>query len=123
MKIINNQLLNDIPLEILQIIFDKLDFKSQIIFKQQCKYFYGQLRIYDLYNIDKKYKEKLNDNILKNFKYTKYLDASDGNNNNCITDEGIKNMNLIILNATYNNKITDKGIQQMNLKELNACNN
>ena len=75
MKIINNQLLNNISLEIIQIIFNKLDFKSQIIFRQQCKYFYEGLRIYDLYNIDEKYKNNLNDVILQKFNYVKYLNA------------------------------------------------
>ena len=54
-----------VPLEILQCIFDKLDFKSQIIFKQLCKDFYYNLRIYDFYNIDPKYKSKLKLNTAK----------------------------------------------------------
>ena len=60
-------ILINFPLELLQFIFNKLDFKSQIIFQTLCKYFHEGLRIYDLYYIDNEYLNKLNDNILKKF--------------------------------------------------------
>ena len=107
----------DLPLEILQIIFDKLDFSSQIIIQQQCRYFYEGLRIYDLYNISIRYKQKLNDIILQKFKHVKYLDASF---NKKITDNGIEHLNLHKLCASNNENITDKGIKHMDLYMLNA---
>ena len=47
----------------------------------------------------------------------KYL--LDASNNNKITDEGIKHMNLHTLDVAWNKKITDKGIKHMtNLKNI-----
>ena len=42
---INKNILIKLPLEILQYIFDKLDFKSQVNFCHQCKYCCEALRI------------------------------------------------------------------------------
>ena len=55
----------NIPLEIWKFeIFPKLDLLSQLRLRATCKYFYTNLDITDLYNIDYKYKERLNDKIL-----------------------------------------------------------
>ena len=118
MENLNNILLTDFPLEILQIIFDKLDFRNQIIFRQQCKYFYEGLRIWDLMNIDIIFLVELDDDILKKFKHIKYLDICLNNN---VTNEGIKHLNLLKLNVCENDTITDDGIKNMKLHTLYAA--
>ena len=127
-----NSLCN-LPLEIIQIIFNELDFKSQIIFKQQCKSFYDGLRIYDLHNIDYKYLNNITDEILLNFKYARYLNATkDIYNYNYnqintlsskITSTGIKHLNLHTLSAWGNEKITDEAIINMHLHTLDCSFN
>jgi hypothetical protein len=93
------------------------------------------LEIYDFYNIPSKYLRLLNDKILFNYPFIKYLDASynlkitnvnymhklielDASGHYCgIDDLGIKNINLKKLKAYYNKKITN--INHMyNLSEL-----
>ena len=109
-----------LPLELIQNIFEKLNFKNKMIFRLCCIDFYEKLKIYDLLNINQKYKNKLNDNILFNLKYVKYLGAS---HNKKITNNGIKHMNLHTLYASGNMGITDDGIKHMNLYILYASNN
>ena len=108
-----------IPIELIQYIFDFLEFKNQISFKLTCKD-YNQFKIYDLYNISLKYRIKLDDDILKNYPFLKYLDAS---NNKKITN--VSHMtNLQILNASGSYcEINNQGIENLNLIELNAYNN
>src|SRR5437773_2674969 len=123
-------------LDLLKLIFNKLDFLSQIRFRQICKFYYNNLQIIDLYNIDYKYRVILNDKILKNYSYTEYLNASHMENIknishmknlkklNCasycnISDEDIKDLDLVKLYAGWNHKI--KNISHMNnLKKLNC---
>jgi len=76
------------------------DILTQLRIRSTCKEL-NRLQITDLYNIDYKYKTKLSDDILKTFKYLKYL-CSYGNNK--ITDEGIRHMNLHTLDAYDNEK-------------------
>src|SRR5439155_2776860 len=106
-------------LDLLKLIFNKLDFLSQIRFRQICKFYYNNLQIIDLYNIDYKYRILLNDKILKNYSYTEYLNASHM--------ENIKNINhmknLKILDCGWNFSISDKDIIDLNLIELNISNN
>lgn len=112
-----------IILDIWQIISDLCDFDDQISLLKVTKELNQNLRIYDFYNINNKYKQKLNNDILKRYKHIKYLDASSLVNSyfNNITNEGIKHLNLKVLNANYNVKITDDGIKHMvNLKKLYA---
>ena len=57
--------LTDITFNIIKfVIFPKLDFLSQIYFRQTCKKFY-KIDITDLYNIPENYLKKLTDEILK----------------------------------------------------------
>jgi len=65
--------MQEIPLEILYQIYDELDLKSKINLRQTNKYYYKELRIIDLYNIPEKYRKRLNDKILKQYKDIKYL--------------------------------------------------
>ena len=56
--------MDKLPLDVLQFcILDKLDFLSKIRLRQVCKKFY-RLEIWDFYNIDDKYLDKLTNNIL-----------------------------------------------------------
>jgi len=87
-----------LPLEILQMIFEYLDFKNKIILKLVCNYFYRGLVIYDLYNIDNIYLARLTDEIIKSYPYLKYLDAS---YNSKITGITVPST-LIKLNITNN---------------------
>src|SRR5439155_584370 len=123
-------------LDLLNLIFNKLDFLNQIRLKQVCKFYYNNLHIIDLYNIDYKYKKLLNDEILKNYHYIKYLDVWNNPkiknishmknlkklhcSDYCsISNEDIKDLDLIELYANNNPKITN--INHMkNLKKLNC---
>lgn len=129
-----------LPIEIWQEILEYSDFLSQIRLPQACKYFHENLIIYDFYDIDPKYIKKLTDNILKNYKHITKLNLS---YNQYVTNEGIKNLKLYKLNASWSQitaegikhmklhtliimatpQITDEGIKHMNLHTLNATNN
>ena len=111
--------MDNLPLEIIQYIFDYLNFYNKIRFKQVNKLFYFGLKIYDFYNIPYYYKIKLSNEILINYPEIKYLDASW---NAKITD--VNHMtNLQKLNASESCGIDDLGLIDLNLKELNASNN
>src|SRR5438445_351056 len=110
----------EISAEIYQEILDRTDFLSQIRLTQLAKYFYFTLRIYDFFNVDQSYLDALSDDILKNYKYIKKLNANNICGLPCITDEGISHMKLHTLYAKDNSKITDEGIKHMNLYSLNA---
>lgn len=98
----------ELPLDIWQIILEYSDFMSQIRLRM-ISHLLTNLRIINLYNIDVKIIKKLTDEILSQYPYVKYLDASYSqqittvNHMKCliklhsgcgITDEGIKNVNL-----------------------------
>ena len=98
----------DYPFDIWNEIFEYLDqdILSQLRLRSVNKNT-NQLKIVNFFIIDKKYLNKLNDKILKQYDYIKYLNAS---YNLKITDEGIKHMtHLHILNARFNEKITNEG--------------
>ena len=112
-----------ICLDIWKIIFEYCDFISKIRLSQVCTLFYKNLHITDFCNIEYKYKNKLTDDILKNYKNIiklnvgynskikdvswmsnlKELDASWVG----IDQNGIKNLNLIKLKVRHNSKIKD----------------
>jgi hypothetical protein len=105
--------------DITYIIFGFLDFLSKIKFRCVSKYMH-KLEIYDFNNIPLKYIQLLNDEILLNYPFIKYLNAS--------TNSKITNVNhmdkLIELNASgYRCGINNKGIQKVNLIKLNASDN
>jgi len=95
------------------------DIVSQLNIKSSCKML-NTFEIIDLYEIDYKYKNKLNDKILSKFKFVKYLDASENKN---ITDNGIMHLNLHTLNVESNSNITNNGIKHMNLHTLYMADN
>jgi F-box domain len=107
------------PLDIWYLILGRLDFLSQIRLRQVCKYFYHYLEVYDFYHIPDKLKNRLSDEILKNYCFIRSLDTSD---NPKITK--INHMtNLKKLDASWDCGIDDQRIQNLNLVELNASNN
>ena len=102
----------DYPIAIWNEVFEFLDqdILSQLRLRSVNKNT-NRLRIVNFYIIDQKYLNKLNDKILKQYDYIKYLNASQNQN---ITNEGIKHMiQLHTLNALDNPNITDKGIKHM----------
>jgi hypothetical protein len=79
-----------------------------------------KLEIHDFYNIDKKYLRLLNDKILLNYPFIKYLNAS--------ANKEITNLNhiynsLIKSNASYSSGINDNSIKKINLEILYVQNN
>jgi hypothetical protein len=115
--------INKLDINVIYIIFEFLDFSSKIQFRCTSKYMHfsflqKRTEIHDFYNIDKKYLKLLDDKILLNYPFIKYLDAN--GHYSRITDKGIKNLNNVTkLNAYNNTKITN--INHMNkLIELNA---
>src|SRR5207248_2482478 len=113
---------NFLPTEIWKEIFQLLDFLSKIRLRQINKIFYKILNIYDFYNIDKKYLDKLKDDILINYKYIEYLDSS---HNSYIKNIGwmkhLKKLNVSFYN--YGNDIDQNNINGLNLIELNISYN
>ena len=110
----------NIPLEIWKFeIFPKLDILSQLRLRATCKYFYTNLDITDLYNIDYKYREKLTDEIL--LKYPKLEKLNAWNNPKITKISYLKN--LKILNASDNSGINDESLIGLDLVELNVNDN
>lgn len=107
------------PPEIWQMILDYCDFLSKIRLRQICKSLYVHMRIVDFYNIEDKYVENLNDDILKQHSYIKYLNAFDNAN---ITDVNHLE-HLEILDASWNCGIHSSGIKKINPKKLDANGN
>ena len=67
-------MLVEIPIELTQYIFERLDFISKHYFLSTCKYFYNNLKIYDLANMPFRFKIKLTKDILSRYKYVVKLD-------------------------------------------------
>jgi hypothetical protein len=133
--------MNKLDINIIYLIFGFLIFPSKIKFRSISKYMH-KLEIHDFYNIRKKYLNLLDDKILLNYPFIKYLNAS---GYYCkISDEGIKQLNLKKLNVCDNQKITNinhmgntlielnasflciinnESIKNLHLRKLNACNN
>jgi hypothetical protein len=96
--------------DILYLIFGFLDFPLKIIFRCISKYTH-LLEIHDFYDIEDKYLRLLNDKILLNYPFIKYLNAS---NNINITN--VNHMNkLIKLNASGYCGVNNKGIENIKL--------
>ena len=117
-------------------IFEQLDFLSQQSFIFICRNTKDNFYITDLYNIDNKYLNRLNNDILQNdiFQFVTKLKANNKIINvsfmtnlkkldafgNCgIGQDGIRGLNLVELNAYCNGKITDVSFMT-NLKILDA---
>ena len=64
-----------ICLDVWQIIFKYCDFMSMVGLTRVCKLFNNNLQITDFYNIEIRYKNKLTDDILKNYKNIIKLNA------------------------------------------------
>ena len=125
-------------IDTLQIIFIFCDFMSQISLISTCTYYRNNLHIIDLFNIDKKYLQKLNQDILhlSIFEKVKYLDACPNQkitrvshmkfleilDTDEIDQEGIEGLNLIELYASDNSKITNVS-HMKSLQILNAYGN
>ena len=108
------------PIEIWKFeIFPKLDILSQLRLRATCKHLYTNLDITNLYNIDDKYKIKINNQIL--FMYPK-LEKLDASFNPKITEVNYL-MNLKILSAHGNSGICDESLIHLDLIELNVWNN
>ena len=135
-----NWIMNILPIDLIEYcIFDKLDFLTQIRFRQICKWL-NRIKIHNMYYyMNIQYIDRLSNKILINYPEIKYLMVSYNSkvsNINHMTklqildascvylecgigDNGIKNLNLIELYAADNKKI--KNVNHMtNLKILNA---
>lgn len=110
--------MENLPSELLQHISDFLDTRRQIYFRMTNRLNYNGIRITDLYHIPKKYRRKLNDNILKQHPHTKYLYCSLH-----ITD--ISHLtNLIELNASLGTRLSDNHtLSCLKLEKLIAKSN
>ena len=125
-----------VPLDVYRLIFYKTKFKTQIKFRIICKKFYDKCDIVEFYNIHIHYRTHLTDDILKQHKNIKFLDAWPS----YITDEGIADLKLhtliahkemtddaiknMSLHTLYTSKyMTIEGIKHMNLFELYALSN
>ena len=108
-------------LDILKIIFNNLDFKSQINIISSCNYFRNHLYITDLYDIEKKYLDNLTTEILKYSIFSHVIELNVGNNNK-ITNVSFMT-SLKKLNAWVNCEIGQKSIIGLNKFKLVASDN
>lgn len=114
------------PPELVYYIFDLADLPVKIALTQLNNYYHDNLQIIDFYDIDEKYRIMLTDDILQKYPYIKKLNAY---NNLKITDEGLKYLNLEMLNVSMKfssyetvRQITKDGLKHMNLKYFEAKN-
>ena len=126
-----------LPLDIWKLIFNLLNFKSKIRLVSTCRYFRNNLYIIDLYNIEKKYLDKLTTTILKYYIFQNVLSLKANNNkikdisfmkklkilyvqdNYGIDQNDTKKLDLIELDISWNKKIKDVSFMK-NLKKLKA---
>ena len=113
--------MDKLPLDILKIIFDLLDFKSKIKLISTCTYMRQNLYIIDLYDIGIEYSKKLTTKILK-YNIFKNVVSLNVSYNNKIKDVSFMN-NLKYLNASMYSKVNQNGIKGLDLIELNINNN
>src|SRR5271154_4171858 len=103
--------------DLYRLICDYLDFIDVLRHKIVCKRF-KSIKVKDLYNIDLKYLQNLNDHILK-----QYIDVTELK----IINTNITNLNHLIklrkLDIGQNYGVADQEISNLNLEELNASNN
>lgn len=107
-----------VPIDIIQQIFIKVDFLTQIRLHQVSKLFYSKLQIRNFYKIDQKYLELLSDSILHNYPYIRKLHIIKSG----ITDVGYLT-NLQKLNVVTDQifNINNKFLSNLNLRKL-ICN-
>ena len=105
-----------LPLDILKIIFNNLDFKNQINMISSCNYFRNHLFITDLYNIERKYLDNLTTDILKYSIFSHVVNLDAGYNNK-ITNVSFMT-SLKKLNASYDFGIDQNSIIGLNLVQL-----
>ena len=115
-----------IGVHVWQHILELLDFKTQMRWISSCRYFWYNLYITNLYDIDYKYLNRLSDDILKYWIFRNVIQLNANNNekitdvshmkslkrlgagrSSCIDQQGITGLDLIELDASSNNKITD----------------
>ena len=111
-----------IPLDIWKIIFNKLDFKSQLSIISLCTYFKKYLFITDLYNINRKYLNLLTNDILK-YKIFMNTQKLNTDNNRKITDVSFMKSLKVLCICGYYCGINQYGIQGLELNELDIMNN
>lgn len=107
-----------LPFELWYHIFMYCDFLSKIRFRQVNKLAY-LLEIHDFYYINWKYLDKLTEDILRNYKFIRYLDIS--NNENIFDISYLTN--LEILNAGNECGLDNFSLTKFNLVKLYANNN
>jgi len=109
------------PPEVWQIILEYSDdFLAKIRLRQVCKDTYNHLRIIDFYHIEDQFLIKLNDNIIKQHQYIKYLFAFDNTN---ITD--VNHLDYLEeLDASWDCGIHSQGLKNItSLKVLDVNGN
>jgi hypothetical protein len=107
----DSKLYNDIYF----VIYAYLRFVDKIIFRRVCKHF-RSFKLTTFYNIEKRYRSRLTNDILKQYKDIKQLDLRD---NQLVTDLNYLT-NLKKLNIKCNHVIHNEGIKELNLEVLIA---
>lgn len=118
--------MNDIPYEVQNIIFNKMDILTQLRFRCTCKYFNRHFQITNLFDIPSHIQEKLDDNVIIKYPHLEKLDASCPLKTRVfwpaysmikcekITHLGIKKLpNLQVLNMAYNYNIGEDTIREL----------
>jgi hypothetical protein len=108
-----------VPLELWHMIFDYSDFYSKITLRRVNSLFLYSLHITDLYNLEDKYLERLDDSILAQHPFVRYLFAFD--------NVSITNVNhlhyLEDLDASWDCGISDDGLKITSIKRLDVNGN
>jgi len=110
-----------IPTDIIKEISKYLNIQTLIKLSQVSKLFKSGVKIINFTKIDSE-TIKMTDEILQ-LPILNDLQSLYAHNNKLITDQGIKNLKLIKLNASENPNITDQGIKNLKLIKLDSSHN
>ena len=109
-------------LDTLQIIFNFCDFGSQLSLVSACTYYRNNLHITDLFNIDKKYLQKLTQKILQFPIFEKVICLNTSYNSKITNVSHMKSLQILNVGGYYCG-INQEGIEGLNLIQLYAHGN
>ena len=107
-------------LDILNLIFDLLDFISKIRIRQISKYFLNNFQISDFYGLDKMYLEKLTEQILISHPKIKYLNIAETDsvqNINFLSD-----LRVLSISKKFKNQFCNYNLRELQIYNYQITN-
>ena len=112
----------DISFDILNQIFELLDFLSKIRFRQISKYFLNNFYIYDFYNLGKGYLKKITAEILISYPKIKYLDISKKKQDICQNINFLTDLQKLAISRLYKNQISIYNLKKLEIYDYKIKN-